>query len=261
MKLAISGKGGVGKSTIAAGLALLLAERGSRVLALDADPDANLASALGLSPKLREAIVPLAKHRELIEERTGAKLRQYGQIFKLNPEVSDIVPGYAVEHRGVALLVVGAIERGGSGCACPEGVLIRALVADLVLHRNDALIMDMEAGLEHLGRSTVSGVDTMLVVVEPGQKAIDSALRIEAMCSDIGLRRIAFVANRVTSKEDERFVADRLAPRTVLGSLPASEAVRLSDREGRSVMDEAEPAFRKSMENLLESLTKLRATA
>jgi CO dehydrogenase maturation factor len=130
-----------------------------------------------------------------------------------------------------------------------------------VLHRDDALIMDMEAGLEHLGRSTVSGVDTMLVVVEPGQKAIDSALRIEAMCSDIGLKRIAFVANRVTSKEDERFVTERLSPRTLLGSLPASETVRLSDREGRSVMDGADPVFRKGIENLLESLTKLRTVA
>ena len=258
MKLAISGKGGVGKSTVAAGLALLLAERGSRVVALDADPDANLASALGLPASLRERIVPLAKHRELIEQRTGAKVRQYGQMFKLNPEVADIVPGYAVEHHGVALLVVGAIERGGSGCACPEGVLIRALVADLVLRRDDALIMDMEAGLEHLGRSTVSGVDTMLVVVEPGQKSIDSALRIEAMCSDIGLKRVAFVANRVTSPGDERFVTERLAPRTLLGALPSSEVVRLSDREGRSVMDGVEPAFRTSMEGLLDSLTRLR---
>jgi len=258
MKLAISGKGGAGKSTVAAGLALLLAERGLRVLALDADPDANLASALGLPQQLREAIVPLAKHRELIEQRPGAKLRQYGQMFKLNPEVSDIVPGYAVEHRGVALLVVGAIERGGSGCACPEGVLIRALVADLVLRRGDALIMDMEAGLEHLGRSTVSGVDTLLVVVEPGQKSIDSALRIESMCADIGLKRVAFVANRVASADDERFVTERLAPRRLLGAIPASEAVRLSDREGRSVMDGAEPAFRRSMEDLLGSLDRLR---
>jgi CO dehydrogenase maturation factor len=141
LKLAVAGKGGVGKSTIAAALALLLARRGRRVLAVDADPDANLASALGVPAEKQRDIVPLSRHRALIEDRTGARGGQYGQIFKMNPEVSDIASDYAHLHDGVAILVLGAIETGGSGCACPEGVLIRALVTDLVLYRDEALVM------------------------------------------------------------------------------------------------------------------------
>jgi len=167
MKVAVSGKGGVGKSTLAAALALLLAQRGWKVLALDADPDANLAATLGIPEEKRLQIIPVSRQADLIEQRTGAKIKQYGQIFKLNPEVSDIADSYAVQHAGVSLLVLGAIERGGSGCACPENVLIRALVADLLLYKNEALVMDMEAGIEHLGRATAQGVDAMLVVVEP----------------------------------------------------------------------------------------------
>jgi len=143
MKLAIAGKGGSGKSTIAAALALSQARAGRRVLALDADPDANLASALGVPAEEQRRIVPISEQRALIEERTGAKVKQYGQMFRLNPEVSDIADDYALEHEGVALLVLGAIESGGSGCACPESVLIKALVTDLVLHKDEALVMDI----------------------------------------------------------------------------------------------------------------------
>ena len=175
LKLAISGKGGVGKSTLAAALATLLAEKGGRVLAVDADPVANLATALGIPAAAQAQIIPISQRKALIEERTGAKVKQYGQIFKINPEVSDIADTCAYRHNGVALLVLGAVKQGGGGCACPESVLLRALVQDLILHQNDALIMDMEAGVEHLGRATARGVNTLLVVVEPGQRSIDCA--------------------------------------------------------------------------------------
>ena len=206
MKIAISGKGGVGKSTVAAAFILLMARRGMRVLAIDADPDSNLASALGIAEKERCKIVPISRQRALIEERTGAKVRQYGQMFKLNPEVADIAEKYAYIHNGIALLVLGAIEQGGSGCACPESVLIRHLVADLILYKDDALVMDMEAGIEHLGRSTVSGVDTLLVVVEPGQRSLESAQRIRQMAHDIGLDKIKYIAIKVVSSGDEAFI-------------------------------------------------------
>ncbi|MGB7566484.1 MAG: AAA family ATPase [Chitinivibrionales bacterium] len=236
-KIAISGKGGVGKSTLAAAMSLLLARRGGKVLAVDADPDANLAACLGMTEDAQKAIVPISRQIALIEERTGAKVKQYGQMFKLNPEVSDIADNYAVTHSGVSLLVLGAIEKGGSGCACPENVLIRALVSDLVLHNDQALIMDMEAGIEHLGRGTARGVDAMVVVVEPGQRSIDSAHRIIAMADDIGLKNIKFVLNKVASSGDEDFVRGALAGREVLGVVPFCEDLRRVDRNGKSVLD------------------------
>lgn len=237
MKLAVSGKGGVGKSTLAAALALLMARRGRTVLALDADPDANLAATLGIPEEKRRQIVPISRQVDLIEKRTGAKVKQYGQIFKLNPEVSDIAGSYATNHEGVALLVLGAVEQGGSGCACPENVLIRALVADLILDKNEALVMDMEAGIEHLGRATARGVDAMLVVVEPGLTSIECARRIEKLSREIGLGNIQFVANRVNGPLDEQFIKTAFSGRDLLGMIPYCEAIRQNDWKGRSVLE------------------------
>jgi CO dehydrogenase maturation factor len=237
MKIAISGKGGVGKSTLAAALALLMARRGQKVLALDADPDSNLAACLGISKEKQKTIVPISKQVALIEERTGAKVKQYGQIFKLNPEVSDVADRYALLHDGVALLVLGAVQKGGGGCACPESVLIRALVTDLVLVKNEALVMDMEAGVEHLGRGTARGVDAMIVVLEPGQRSIETAQRVIHMGKEMGLRSVQFVANKITSADDEMFIRSAFPEHRLLGTIPFSEDIRLSDRTGRSVLD------------------------
>ncbi|MBN1542590.1 AAA family ATPase [candidate division KSB1 bacterium] len=251
MKLAISGKGGVGKSTVAAALALSLADKGHRVLAVDADPDANLAAALGVPRDIQNAIVPISEQMALIEERTGAKVKQYGQMFRLNPKVDDIAERYAVEHRGVALIVLGAIEKGGSGCACPESVLIRALVSDLVLYKNETLIMDMEAGVEHLGRATARGVDAMLVVVEPGQRSIDSAQRVQRMAGEIGLNRLVYVGNKITHPDDEMFIRAALPDHEFVGMLPYSESLRRSDRDGVSVLDLVEPDLKRQFVDIL----------
>jgi CO dehydrogenase maturation factor len=236
-KIAVSGKGGVGKSTLAAALCLLMVKSGKSVLAVDADPDANLGACLGLTAEEQKAIVPISEQRALIEERTGAKVKQYGQMFKLNPHVSDIADGYAFKRDGLALLVLGAIEKGGSGCACPENVLIRALVTDLLLRNNEALVLDMEAGIEHLGRGTARGVDTLIVVVEPGQRSIESGNRIVALAGDIGLTNIKFVANKVASASDERFIREALGGREILGVIPYCEDLRQTDRNGKSVLD------------------------
>ena len=257
MKIAISGKGGVGKSTVAAVLALMLAKRGGRVLALDCDPDANLAGALGLSAAEQIKIVPISHQVALIEERTGAKVKRYGQMFKLNPEVSDIADNYATMHNGVALLVLGAVENGGSGCACPESVLIKALVTDLVLYKDDALIMDMEAGIEHLGRATARGVNSMVVVVEPGQNSIECAQRIIRMTQQIGIKHLCFVANKVKDESDEKFIREALTGHDILEFIPYSEEIRKADRIGQSAIEALSPEISAKFENILSKLDKL----
>jgi CO dehydrogenase maturation factor len=256
MKLAIAGKGGVGKTTLAAALALLLAERGNKVLAVDADPDANLASALGIPADASAAIIPISEQKALVEQRTGAKVKQYGQMFKLNPTVSDIAEKYAFQHRGVALLVLGAIEAGGSGCACPESVLLRALVQDLVLYKSEALVMDMEAGIEHLGRATARGVDKMLVVVEPGQRSLDSARRILRLCREIGIKHIGIVGNKVAVPADERLIQQAFPAEELLGLIPYAEDLRQTDREGCSVLDGISPFLHQCFETILANTSR-----
>lgn len=237
MKIAVSGKGGVGKSTIAAALALTIAKNGGRVLALDADPDANLASAFGITTEDQKKIVPISKQIALIEERTGAKVDTYGKVFKLNPEVSDVAEKYSYRHGGIDLLVLGAVVAGGGGCACPESTFIRSLVTDLVMFKDETLIMDMEAGIEHLGRATSKGVDLMVVVVEPGKRSIDCAFTVQRMANEIGVKKLVAVANKVTGKEDVQFIKDNLPGIEVIATIPYSEVIRNADREGISVLD------------------------
>jgi CO dehydrogenase maturation factor len=254
MKLAISGKGGVGKSTLAAALALLLVRQGKKVLAVDADPDANLASALGIPLEKQKEIVPISQHIALIEERTGAKVKSYGQMFKLNPEVSDVADRFALRHEGVALLVLGAIDKGGGGCACPESVFIRALVTDLILHKDDALIMDMEAGVEHLGRATVRGVDTMIIVVEPGLRSIESAKRIINLSAEIGLVKIKLVANKIMHADDEGFIREALPSYELLGAIPFSTLLAGADRRGESVLKVLDDTLYATFSGILQRL-------
>ncbi|WP_461247974.1 ATP-binding protein [Treponema sp. R6D11] len=255
MKIAVSGKGGVGKSTVAASIALILAQRGVRVLALDADPDANLAASLGIPKTVK--ITPISREIALIEERTGAKIDQYGQIFKLNPNVSDVAEKFAVSHNGVELLVLGAIKRGGGGCACPENVFIKALVNDLVLYKNETLIMDMEAGIEHLGRATSSGVDVMIIVVEPGQRSLDCADTVIKMSKEIGLNNFVIVGNKVTCEDDKRFIANGLSGFNVSAFLPYSENIRKADRDGVSAFDGMNSEERASLETLVDLILKM----
>ena len=259
MKIAVSGKGGVGKSTIAASIALLLAQKNMRVLALDADPDANLAAALGI-PAAKK-ITPVSAEIALIEERTGAKVDQYGQIFKLNPQVSDVADKLAVKHNGVELLVLGAVKRGGGGCACPENIFIKALVSDLVLHNNETLIMDMEAGIEHLGRATVTGVHVMVIVVEPGQRALDCANTVIRMSKEIGLTNFVIVGNKITCDNDQRFINEQITGNRELSGaplvfLPYSEGIRNSDRDGISALEGMGAAQRSVIESLIDIIWK-----
>lgn len=233
-KIAISGKGGVGKTTLAGMLARQYAADGVPVLAIDADPDANLASSLGVPPELAATISPIAEMEQLIEERTGAKPGTSGAYFRLNPKVDDLPERYALRHEGVRLMVMGTVDRGGSGCVCPESVLLKTLVTHLLLQREDTLILDMEAGVEHLGRGTAGNVDAMIVVVEPGQRSVQTAHHVARLAQDLGIRRCFVVGNKVRDERDRDFVRSQVAPLPVLGFMSYNPAAAEADLAGRS---------------------------
>jgi CO dehydrogenase maturation factor len=236
-KLAITGKGGVGKTTLAALLAHLYSEEGRNVLAIDADPDANLASALGLPQELVDGIAPIAELQDLILERTGARPGTFGGMFKLNPRVDDIPDRFSVSHRGVKLLVLGTIDKGGSGCICPESTLLRALVQELVIRRSEVVILDMEAGLEHLGRATAGSVDAFIVVVEPGRRSIQTARSVKRLAGDIGVEDVYVVGNKVRNERDRAFVAENLPGDEILGFLSYTPLAIEADLQGSAIFD------------------------
>jgi CO dehydrogenase maturation factor len=256
-KIAISGKGGVGKSTLAALLAYIYSQKGFKVIAVDADPDGNLAVALGFPQELVAKLTPIAKMEDLIEERTGAKPGSYGLIFKMNPKVDDIPDRFSVEHRGIKLLVMGTIEKGGSGCVCPESVLLKNLVAHLLLQRQEVLIMDMEAGVEHLGRATAKAVDAFIIVVEPGLRSLQTAYAVQRLAADIGVRRTFVVGNKIQSQKDKDFLLANLPGFTFLGFLSYSPLALEADKLGKPVFELDQGLVREAEEivrNLEEKL-------
>jgi len=230
LKIAITGKGGVGKTTLASMLARVFASGGSRVLAIDADPDANLAAALGIPAELSAGLLPIARMKELAEERTGAS-GGYGTLFKLNPTVRDLPEMFCLTHDGVRFLWMGTLESGGSGCACPESALVKRLMGHLLLEQDDVVILDMEAGLEHLGRRTAESVDALLVVVEPGQRSLQTAHQIMKLAADIGIKEVLVVGSKVRNAGDERLIEMSIPEGQLLGYISFSEEIQRSDQE------------------------------
>jgi CO dehydrogenase maturation factor len=196
-----------------------------------------LASALGIPKSEAAKIVPISHQRELIKERTGASPRQFGQLFKLNPRVDDIPEEYSFPFRGIKLVVMGAVRKGGDGCACPENVLLKSLLSEIILHRDEAVIVDMEAGIEHLGRATASAIQEMVIVVEPGARSIDTALTIMKLSREIGLQQFRVIGNKVQDEDQERWIRSHFPPSLILGMIPYSEAIRDSDRNGQPLID------------------------
>ncbi len=239
MKIAIAGKGGVGKTTLAALLAMIYAEEDRPVLAIDADPAACMADALGLPDDLANRLEPISEMEDLIFERTGAKPGTSGGFFSLNPRVDDLPDRFSVTHRGVKLLQMGTIDLGGSGCICPESALLRALVTHVILYRDDVLILDMEAGLEHLGRATASAVDAFIAVVEPGRRSLNTAHQISALAQHIGVKNTYVVGNKVRNQSDQAFIAAEAGDMPVIGYLPFSMEAIGADMRGQAVYDAA----------------------
>ena len=240
MKIAITGKGGVGKTTFAATLARLYAEEGRTVLAADVDPDANLGLALGFPEEILDSIIPISKMRRLIEERTGAG--PDNQMYKLNPKVDDIPDTYSKVYNGVKLLLLGTVETGGGGCVCPEHVMLKRIINHLILRSNDVVIMDMEAGLEHLGRGTCESMEQFVVVIEPGARSVQTYKNVKRLAEDLGVKKVRVVANKVRGPEDEEFVRSKIPAEDLLGFIHYNPEVIDADRQGKSPYDVSESA-------------------
>jgi CO dehydrogenase maturation factor len=251
MKIAISGKGGVGKTMLASLLSRTFAEASYGVLAIDADPDANLAATLGFPHA--EKITPISEMKELIEERTGVPAGKKALFFKLNPKVDDLPEKYSRKYNGIRLMVMGRIKQGGTGCYCPENALLKALMSHLLIARDEVVILDMEAGVEHLGRATANAVDILIVVVEPGRRSIETAQRIAKLAKEIGLNNIAIVANKVRSQPEKEFIISSLPEFKFLGFIPYDQALVDADLANLPILD-ASPKVAGEVRNIYKAL-------
>lgn len=252
MKIAVAGKGGTGKTTLAALLAGELRRRDYSVTVIDADPNPTLAAALGF-PLVE--VTPLLEMSDEIEERIGGP----GGFIRLNPRVDDLVDRVGIARDGIHLIVAGGITHGGAGCACPQGVLLRRLLEHVVTELDEAVIIDLEAGLEHLGRRSAHEVDAMLVVVDPSRAGIQTALRIRTLAGQIGVDRVLAVGNRVRGPADVEHLAAQLDGIELVGAIPFSDDLIDAERAGRPLADVtgAVPAAVARLTDALEAVTKV----
>lgn len=254
MKIAITGKGGTGKTTIAGILAHCFNNDGYKVLAVDADPDANLASAIGLPEEQSSSIIPISEQRKLIKERTGASPRQFGQLFKMNPKVDDIPDEFCIDFLGIKLLIMGGVQKGGGGCACPENVLLRSLLSEIILNRDEVVIVDMEAGIEHLGRGTGQSIDKMLIIVEPGSRSINTARTIMKLATEIGIHSFGIIGNKIQDEKQKLWVSKCFLSDQILGMISYHDLIRDADLHRKPLMDLADEKLKSEFNKIYRTL-------
>lgn len=255
MKLAITGKGGTGKSTIAGILTHYYKNDGYKVLAVDADPDANLASAIGIPAEKASSIIPISEQRKLIKERTGANPGQFGQLFKMNPTVHDIPDEFCIDYQGIKLLVMGAIRKGGSGCACPENVLLRSLLSEIILNRDEVIIVDMEAGIEHLGRATAKSIDKMIIIVEPGSRSISTAKTIMRMAREIAIQSLVIVGNKIQDEKQKDWISKKFSQDQILGMISYHEIIRDADLLQQPLIELLDEKLKREFEKIYQAMS------
>ncbi|MEA1867822.1 MAG: AAA family ATPase [Thermodesulfobacteriota bacterium] len=249
MKIAVSGKGGVGKTTISAFLVQALADRGRQVLAIDSDPSPHLARALDFPQA--EDIRPIAEMQKLIQERS----ERDGPFYRLNPRINDLPERFMRQKGNIKLMVLGAIQQGGAGCACAENAVLRTLLNTLLLSKDEDIVVDMEAGVEHLGRGTIASVDHLLVVIQPYRGSLETASKILALGKDLKMNHLEIVVNQVHGQEDLNYIEENLDIKPI-GVFFASDEVREAERAGAPIY-EAGSTFGKSAEDLLDILEQM----
>ncbi|SDH15683.1 P-loop NTPase [Desulfosporosinus hippei] len=219
MKIAISGKGGVGKTTFAANFAQWLSHKDISVLAVDADPDASLGTILGIPDDTLANLKPIVDMKELIEERMGGS----GTYYPLNPNVDDVLDDYSVSLGDLRFFRMGNVKGGGTSCYCKENSFLRALVNSLILGEKDTVILDMGAGIEQLTRGTALGVDVLVIVTEPSKVSVQTVKVIQKLAAELGIPRVLVVGNKVRNPKDENFLRDHFPSEQLIGIIPYSD--------------------------------------
>ncbi|QQO07769.1 AAA family ATPase [Breznakiella homolactica] len=252
-KIAVCGKGGVGKTTFTSLLCYALAEQGREVYAIDADVNPTLAEALGFSPEEAAEITPIIEMKELIEERTGAKTGEYGSYFKTNPAVKDIPERFSRKIGNINFLMMGAMRGADQGCACAENAMLKALVTHLILKEKETVVMDMVAGTEHMGRGTAKGVDLLFLVVEPGMRSIKAAKEIRKMSRDLGIESQYVIGNKIRSPADEEYLRNQMPDFSFAGFLSKDDGVISAEQQGRALY-ETSPEMRETIKVIVSGV-------